>query len=148
MVRIPLDGHVNLPLHIGSTRNWLNTARSARARAGALSGNLTVPPRPADHPSLQEVSAMSQKRLKCCGDDGFVAAGTAPPHGPSCSLFGSPLGLSPSLMKGFFSMEIPEDAILEMLDGRGDAKAQQARAELPDNVDTDRDQRLQAKFGP
>jgi len=47
-----------------------------------------------------------------------------------------------------FSMEIPEDAILEMLDGRGDAKAQQARAELPDNVDTDRDQRLQAKFGP
>jgi hypothetical protein len=51
-------------------------------------------------------------------------------------------------MKGFFSMEIPEDAILEMLDGRGDAKAQQARAELPDNVDTDRDQRLQAKFGP
>ena len=52
-------------------------------------------------------------------------------------------------MKGFFSMEIPEDAILEMLDGRGDdAKAQQARAELPDNVDTDRDQRLPAKFGP
>ena len=35
-----------------------------------------------------------------------------------------------------------------MLDGRGDdAKAQQARAELPDNVDTDRDQRLPAKFG-
>ena len=46
-------------------------------------------------------------------------------------------------------MEIPEDAILEMLDGRSDdAKAQQARAELPDNVDTDRDQRLPAKFGP
>ena len=39
--------------------------------------------------------------------------------------------------------------ILEMLDGRGDdAKAQRARAELPDNVDTDRDQRLPAKFGP
>ena len=92
---------------------------------------------------------MSQKRLKCRGDDGFVAAGTAPPHGPSCSLFGSSLGLPPSLMKEFSSMEIPEDAILEMLDGRGDdAKAQQARAELPDNVDTDRDQRLPAKFGP
>ena len=56
---------------------------------------------------------MSQKRLKCRGDDGFVAAGTAPPHGPSFSLFGSPLGLPPSLMKGFSSMEIPEDAILE-----------------------------------
>jgi hypothetical protein len=36
-----------------------------------------------------------------------------------------------------------------MLDGRGDdAKSQQALAELPDNVDTDRDQRLPAKFGP
>ena len=46
-------------------------------------------------------------------------------------------------------MEIPKDTILELLNGRGDdAKAQQARAELPDNVDTDRDQRLQAKFGP
>ena len=45
-------------------------------------------------------------------------------------------------------MEIPKDAILEMLTGRGDdAKAQQARAELPDNVDTDRDRGLLAKFG-
>jgi hypothetical protein len=45
-------------------------------------------------------------------------------------------------------MEIPKDAILELLNGRGDdAKAQQAQADLPDNVDTDRDQGLLAKFG-
>ena len=45
-------------------------------------------------------------------------------------------------------MEIPKDAILELLASRGDdAKAQQAQAELPDNVDTDRDQGLLAKFG-
>lgn len=50
---------------------------------------------------------MSQKRLKCRGDDGFVAAGTAPPHGPSCSLFGSPLGLPPSLMKEFSAWRSP-----------------------------------------
>ena len=47
-----------------------------------------------------------------------------------------------------FTMEIPKDAILELLNGRGDAaKAQQAQTELPDNVDTDRDQGLLAKFG-
>jgi hypothetical protein len=47
-----------------------------------------------------------------------------------------------------FSMEIPKDAILELLNGRGDdAEAQQAHAELPDNVDTDRDRGLLAKFG-
>jgi hypothetical protein len=47
-----------------------------------------------------------------------------------------------------FSMEIPKDAVLELLNGRGDdAKAQQAQAELPDNVDTDRDRGLLAKFG-
>jgi hypothetical protein len=47
-----------------------------------------------------------------------------------------------------FTMEIPKDAILELLNGRGDdAKAQQAQAELPDNVDTGRDQGLLAKFG-
>src|SRR5215212_6543875 len=65
MVRIPLDGHVNLPPQIGSTRNWLSTARSTRARADALGGNLTVPPRPADPPPLREVSVMSQIRLEC-----------------------------------------------------------------------------------
>jgi hypothetical protein len=47
-----------------------------------------------------------------------------------------------------FTMEISKDAILELLNGRGDdAKAQQAQAELPDNVDTGRDQGLLAKFG-
>jgi hypothetical protein len=45
-------------------------------------------------------------------------------------------------------VEIPKDKILELLNGRGDdAQTQQAQAELPENVDTDRDQGLLAKFG-
>jgi hypothetical protein len=45
-------------------------------------------------------------------------------------------------------VEIPKDKILELLQGRGDdQQAQQAQAELPDQVDTDRDQGLLAKFG-
>jgi hypothetical protein len=45
-------------------------------------------------------------------------------------------------------MEIPKDKILELLRGRGDdQQAQQAQTELPDQVDTDRDQGLLAKFG-
>ncbi len=45
-------------------------------------------------------------------------------------------------------MEIPKDKILEMIKGRGDdAQAQQAAGELPEQVDTDRDQGLLAKFG-
>jgi hypothetical protein len=92
---------------------------------------------------------MSQKRLKCRGDDGFVAAGTTPPPRPVVLAIRFSTRFTPKPHERIFSMEIPEDAILEMLDGRGDdAKAQRARAELPDNVDTDRDQRLPAKFGP
>jgi hypothetical protein len=45
-------------------------------------------------------------------------------------------------------VEIPKDKILELLKGRGDdQQAQQAQSELPDQVDTDRDQGLLAKFG-
>jgi hypothetical protein len=54
MVRIPLDGHVNLPPQIGFDPELLSTARSTRARADALGGNLTVPPRPADPSPLRE----------------------------------------------------------------------------------------------
>jgi hypothetical protein len=45
-------------------------------------------------------------------------------------------------------VEIPKDKILELLKGRGDdQQAQQAQSELPDQVDTDRDQGLLARFG-
>jgi hypothetical protein len=45
-------------------------------------------------------------------------------------------------------VEIPKDKILEMIKGRGDEdQAQQAQAELPEKVDTDKDQGLLAKFG-
>ena len=45
-------------------------------------------------------------------------------------------------------MEIPKDKILEMIKSRGDQdQAGQAESELPDQVDTDRDQGLLAKFG-
>lgn len=45
-------------------------------------------------------------------------------------------------------MQIPKDQILELLRGRGDdEKAAQADKELPDQVDTDRDQNLLEKFG-
>ena len=45
-------------------------------------------------------------------------------------------------------MEIPKDQILELIKGRGDdAQAQQAQAELPDQVDTDAHQGLLEKFG-
>jgi hypothetical protein len=45
-------------------------------------------------------------------------------------------------------VQIPKDKILELIKGRGDhAQAGQAEAELPDQVDTDRDQGLLAKFG-
>lgn len=45
-------------------------------------------------------------------------------------------------------MQIPKDQILEMIKGRGDTdQAAQAQTELPDQVDTDKDQGLLAKFG-
>lgn len=45
-------------------------------------------------------------------------------------------------------MQIPKDQILEMIRGRGDHdQAGQAQAELPDQVDTDKDQGLLEKFG-
>ena len=45
-------------------------------------------------------------------------------------------------------MEIPEDKILEMIKGRGDqGQADQAQAELPDQVDPERDKGLLDKFG-
>jgi hypothetical protein len=45
-------------------------------------------------------------------------------------------------------MQIPKDQIIELLKGRGDRdQADQARGELPDTVDTDRDAGLLAKFG-
>lgn len=45
-------------------------------------------------------------------------------------------------------MEIPKEQILEMLRGRGDdAQAEQAGAELPDQVDTDAHKGLLEKFG-
>jgi hypothetical protein len=45
-------------------------------------------------------------------------------------------------------MEIPKDKILELLQqqGKGD-RAEQAREELPDQVDPERDSGLLAKFG-
>jgi hypothetical protein len=45
-------------------------------------------------------------------------------------------------------MEIPKDKILELLQqqGKGD-QADQARQELPDQVDPERDSGLLAKFG-
>ena len=45
-------------------------------------------------------------------------------------------------------MEIPKDKVLELLRSRGDGdKADQADQELPDQVDTERDSGLLAKFG-
>ena len=45
-------------------------------------------------------------------------------------------------------MEIPKDKILELLRERGEHdKADQAQGELPDQVDTERDSGLLAKFG-
>ncbi len=45
-------------------------------------------------------------------------------------------------------MEIPKDKILDMIKGRGDqAQADQAQAELPDQVDPEKDKGLLAKFG-
>ncbi len=45
-------------------------------------------------------------------------------------------------------MEIPKDKILELIRSRGDnEQAGQADAELPDQVDTERDQGLLEKFG-
>ncbi|WP_217924532.1 hypothetical protein [Miltoncostaea oceani] len=45
-------------------------------------------------------------------------------------------------------MKIPKDQIIELLQGRGDGdRAELARGELPDEVDTDRDAGLLAKFG-
>jgi hypothetical protein len=45
-------------------------------------------------------------------------------------------------------MEIPKDAILEFLRNRGDTdKAEEAERELPENVDTERDSGLLARFG-
>ncbi len=45
-------------------------------------------------------------------------------------------------------MQIPKDQILELLRSRGDQdQAGQAEAELPDQVDTDNDSGLLAKFG-
>ncbi len=45
-------------------------------------------------------------------------------------------------------MEIPKDKVQELLRSRGDGdKADQADQELPDQVDTERDSGLLAKFG-
>jgi hypothetical protein len=45
-------------------------------------------------------------------------------------------------------VQIPKEQILEFLRSRGDQdKAQQAEGELPDQVDTDRDQGLLSKYG-
>ncbi len=45
-------------------------------------------------------------------------------------------------------MEIPKDAILEFLRERGDSdKASEAERELPEQVDTERDSGLLARFG-
>ncbi len=45
-------------------------------------------------------------------------------------------------------MQIPKDKVLEMIRSRGDqGQADQAQAELPDQVDTDQDQGLLEKFG-
>jgi hypothetical protein len=45
-------------------------------------------------------------------------------------------------------VEIPKDKILELLRERGEHdKADQAQGELPDQVDTERDSGLLAKFG-
>lgn len=45
-------------------------------------------------------------------------------------------------------MQIPKDQIIELLKGRGDGdRADQARGELPDQVDTERDAGLLSKFG-
>jgi hypothetical protein len=44
--------------------------------------------------------------------------------------------------------QIPKDKILELIRSRGDhGQAAQAEPELPDQVDTDQDQSLLAKFG-
>ena len=45
-------------------------------------------------------------------------------------------------------MEIPKDKILEMIKSRGDHdQADKAKTELPEQVDTDKDKGLLAKFG-
>jgi hypothetical protein len=45
-------------------------------------------------------------------------------------------------------MQIPKDKILDMIRSRGDTdKATQAQNELPEQVDTDNDGGLLAKFG-
>ncbi len=45
-------------------------------------------------------------------------------------------------------MQIPKDRILEMIRSRGDqGQADQAQTELPEQVDTEKDQGLLEKFG-
>lgn len=45
-------------------------------------------------------------------------------------------------------MQIPKDKILEMIQSRGDqGQAEQAQTELPEQVDTEKDQGLMEKFG-
>ncbi len=45
-------------------------------------------------------------------------------------------------------MQIPKDKIIEMIKSRGDNdQAVKAQSELPDNVDTEQDSGLLAKFG-
>jgi hypothetical protein len=45
-------------------------------------------------------------------------------------------------------MQIPKDKIIEMIKSRGDNdQADKAQSELPDNVDTEKDSGLLAKFG-
>jgi len=45
-------------------------------------------------------------------------------------------------------MEIPKDKILEMIKSRGgNDEADKAKIELPEQVDTDKDKGLLAKFG-
>ncbi len=45
-------------------------------------------------------------------------------------------------------MQIPKDKIIEMIKSRGDTdQAGQAQSELPEQVDTEKDQGLLEKFG-
>lgn len=45
-------------------------------------------------------------------------------------------------------MQIPKEQILEFLKSRGDqSQADQANSELPDQVDTEKDQGMLSKFG-
>jgi hypothetical protein len=139
-----------------------NTRRRRTAPRAADSPSRLAPCRfsgPAGHRALPPFELRSTRRL--LPSPWFLRLFGHMPRIPGISsfarylevrgIFASPLRNVPpqNLMIGKdFTMEIPKDAILELLNGRGDdANVQQAQAELPDNVDTDRDQGLLAKFG-